>query len=180
MWYVVIFATFSSLFYVAPPIKYGHRALGEVFVLLNMGFAMTVGTYYALTGDVTLRIIMLSIPVGLMVAGILYFQSIPEIETDKAAGKHTLANVLGPIKAKQCFYAWWVVVWAVLALLWLAGYCSWFVFVGIAASMPFYVQAVGKVKAITTNWLELDAHGHFVRKMYLFLGLSLIIAVAML
>ena len=40
---------------------------------------------------------------GLMVAGILYYQSLPEIETDLAAGKRTLANILGKAKAELVF-----------------------------------------------------------------------------
>ena len=36
---LVLFAFLSSLFYVAPPIRYGYHSLGEVFVGINMGSA---------------------------------------------------------------------------------------------------------------------------------------------
>ena len=36
LWGLSLFAVASAVFYVAPPIRYGHRALGEVFVCLNM------------------------------------------------------------------------------------------------------------------------------------------------
>ncbi|MDR1395462.1 MAG: prenyltransferase, partial [Deltaproteobacteria bacterium] len=43
LWVVVMLAALSSIFYVAPPIKYGHRALGELSVFINMGLFMTMG-----------------------------------------------------------------------------------------------------------------------------------------
>lgn len=178
IWGIVIFAVLASFFYVAPPVKYGHRALGELFVFLSMGLVMTAGTYYTLTGLWKGEVLALSVPVGLMVAGILYYQSLPEIETDKAAGKHTLANVLGPHKAIGLFRLWWPVTWLIMLLLFWAGITSWPVLPGIGASIPFYVKAVRILKKEEKRgcWLDLDAHGHLIRKMYLVCGLSLVIA----
>lgn len=177
LWWVALFAMFSSFFYVAPPIRYGHRALGEVFVFLNMGIAMTGGTYYALTGHFDGRILALSLPVGLMVAGILYYQSMPEIETDKAAGKHTLANVLGPRWSVAALHAWWPAVWLMLLGLWISGQAAWPVLLGIAGSVPLHLKLTALVRRAGGDWLSLDGHGHFVRKMYLICGLSLIFGV---
>ena len=39
----ILFAFFSSLFYVAPPIRYGYHGLGELFVAINMGPIMVDG-----------------------------------------------------------------------------------------------------------------------------------------
>lgn len=177
IWGIIIFAALSSFFYVAPPIKYGHRALGEVFVFLNMGIVMTAGTYYVMTGVWSLKAVALSLPVGLMVAGILYYQSLPEIETDLAAGKRTLANVLGPQKAVLAFRLWWPVIWILLVLLFLGGAAAWPILAGIALSMPLYAKTVRLLKHVDNNWLSLDAHGHLVRKMYLACGLFLILGV---
>lgn len=178
IWGILFFALFCSFFYVAPPIKYGYRALGELFVFLSMGLVMTTGTYYALTGSWTGEIFALSIPVGLMVAGILYYQSLPEIETDKAAGKHTLANVLGARNALTLLYVWWPFSWFLLVLLFLFGFCSWLVLPGIGISALFYAKLLNCVKREGENWPALDAHGHLARKMYLVCGFFLILAVA--
>lgn len=180
IWAIVVFGILASHFYVAPPIKYGHRALGELFVFISMGLMMTAGTYYALTGTLSIAIISLSLPVGLMVAGILYYQSLPEIETDKAAGKHTLANVLGPHRAVLLFRLWWPVVWLLMLLLFLTGTSSWPVLAGIFASFPFYHKAVSLLKKAeqSGSWLFLDMHGHLIRKMYLICGAALILSIA--
>lgn len=179
IWGLVIFGVLASHFYVAPPIKYGHRALGEVFVFISMGLMMTAGTYYTLTGVWKAEVLALSAPVGLMVAGILYYQSLPEIETDKAAGKRTLANVLGPRKAIALFRLWWPCVWLLMFLLFLSGVCAWPALAGIAAALPFYQKSARllKLEEERKDWLSLDAHGHLVRKMYLVCGLALIFSI---
>jgi 1,4-dihydroxy-2-naphthoate octaprenyltransferase len=186
LWAISLFAAFSSLFYVAPPIKYGYHALGELFVFLNMGLVMVVGTYYCLTGNFSSRALALSLPVGLMVAGILYYQSLPEIESDKAAGKGTLVGALGAVRAVFLFTLWWPGIWFLLLTLWLAGACSWPVLIAIILCLPLHLRVcslVGKVAGsgaagAGADWLGLDAHGKFVRIMYLLCGLCLIWAVA--
>lgn len=45
LWGPVVFAVLSAVFYVAPPIRYGCRGYGELFVCLNMGFIMVMGSY---------------------------------------------------------------------------------------------------------------------------------------
>lgn len=178
---IVAFAIFSSLFYVAPPVKYGHRALGELFCFLNMGLVMVTGTYYTITGSFSSKVLALSIPVGLMVAGILYFQSLPEIETDKAAGKLTLAGYLGPEKAVFLYKLWWPAIWVLMLMLWFTSVCTWVVCVGILLSLPLHKKAAkllnDTLQQETPDWLALDAHGKLVRLMYLFCGLSMLFAV---
>lgn len=178
LWALVVFAALSSFFYVAPPIKYGHRGLGEVFVFLNMGLIMAAGAYIALTKNFNLHIIALAAPIAFMVAGILYYQSLPEIETDEAAGKYTLAVKLGPVRAAFLFRLWWPFVWILMANLWFAGLVAWPAILGVF-TCPFYLKATKKVET-ATNWLELDQHGHLVRKLYLANCLILITALAMI
>ncbi len=177
---VVLFGMVSSYFYVAPPIRYGYRALGELFVFLNMGLTMVGGTYYAMIGNLPSYIVALGIPVGMMVAGILYFQSLPEIESDKAMGKRTLANTLGPEKAIFLFKLWWPAIWGVLFILYLTRVCAWPVLLGIALCIPVHIQACRKVDSINGDWFSLDQHGKLVRIMYLVCGLSMLFGVALL
>ena len=89
LWGPVVFAVLSAVFYVAPPIRYGCRGYGELFVCLNMGFIMVMGSYAVMANGFSAQSLALALPVGLMVAGILYYQSLPEIETDLAdAGEY--------------------------------------------------------------------------------------------
>ena len=81
-----------------------------------------------------------------MVAGVLYYQSLPEIETDLAAGKHTLANKLGKDKAALVFKLWWPAVWLLLINLWACGLAGWPVFLGLSG-LPFYLTACRRINA---------------------------------
>lgn len=180
LWLLIVFAALSSFFYVAPPIKYGHRALGELFVLINMGLIMTGGTYLATSGQWDNRVLALALPVGFMVAGILYYQSLPEIDTDLAVGKHTLANVLGRSRATLAFILWWPLIWLLMINLWLAGLAAWPV-VFCLLTFPLHRAAIKKVQAAGEgDWLPLDRHGHLVRKLYFANGVILIASVAWL
>lgn len=178
LWGLVLFAAASAVFYVAPPIRYGHRGLGEVFVCLNMGFIMVAGTATVLTGRFFPASLALSLPVGLMVAGVMYYQSLPEIETDPAAGKQTLASRLGKEGAVLLFRLWWPAVWVLLLNLWACGLADWPVALGLL-TIPLHRRAVRLTRGALANgdWLSLDAHGHLVRKLYLCNGLALILGV---
>lgn len=179
LWAASLFAVASAIFYVAPPLRYGHRALGELFVCLNMGFIMVCASTSLLLQSFDPRSMALALPIGLMVAGVLYYQSLPEIDTDLAAGKHTLANRLGKDKAALVFRLWWPAVWLLLLNLWAAGLAGWPVALALSG-LPFYLRACRHIGAAQSgDWLPLDAYGHLVRKCYLLSGAALIAGVAL-
>lgn len=177
LWAAALFAVASAVFYVAPPVRYGHRALGELFVAVNMGLIMVCASVTLLLERFEPRSLALALPVGLMVAGVLYYQSLPEIETDLAAGKHTLANSLGKEKAAFLFKLWWPAVWILLLNLWAAGLAGWPTLLALLG-LPLHLRACRLVaEAGAGDWLPLDAHGHLVRAMYLISGAALILGV---
>ncbi len=92
---VMLFSFFSSVFYTAPPVKYGYHGLGELLVGINMGPIMTAGTASTLLGKISIEALWISIPIGIMVAFILYYQSISDIYDDAKVGKFTLAYRIG-------------------------------------------------------------------------------------
>ena len=177
VWILAILAGLSSLFYVAPPIKYGYRGLGEVSVFLNMGLVMVGGTFWVLAEHWDWRMIWYSLPVGLMVANILYFQSLPDMKTDRQVGKYTLAVLLGKARAARLFRLWWAAVYASLAGLGLSGLVGWPVWLSLV-TIPLFLKT-DRLVHTTEDWLELDRHGHLVRKLYMLNGLVLILAAAM-
>ncbi len=167
-------AFFSSLFYVAPPVRYGYHGLGELFVAINMGPVMILGSKWVLLGRVDWSALPVSLPIGLMVALILYYQSFPDIETDKAAGKRTLAVRLGKTGALKFLLAYWITIYASIAALTVAGYFSpiaWCVLITI----PILIK-LWKIIISTRDWVELDFHGKYVRIFYFVNGLILIAA----
>ncbi|MCC6382736.1 MAG: LLM class flavin-dependent oxidoreductase, partial [Dehalococcoidia bacterium] len=58
--------------YTAPPLQYKYHALGIPLVFLLMGPLMVEGSYFAVTGGWSGEALLLSVPVGLLVAAILH------------------------------------------------------------------------------------------------------------
>ncbi|MEE8384592.1 MAG: 1,4-dihydroxy-2-naphthoate polyprenyltransferase [Dehalococcoidia bacterium] len=86
----------AALGYVGGPKPYGYAGLGEVFVFIFFGLVATVGSRFVHDGRLPSgEAWRLAIPVGLLVTAILVVNNIRDIETDAAAGKRTLAVILG-------------------------------------------------------------------------------------
>lgn len=171
----VALSIFSSIFYTAPPIKYGYHGLGEVFAGINMGPVMVLGTYWIMTGHPSREAVLVSLPIGIMVAGILYYQSIPDMETDEAVGKITLTVRLG----RKGSYLGLIVQWAVVYLLILglaAGRILSPVAVACLVTIPIFWRLL-RIMPTVKNWQELDRHGHYIRKMYLINGTMIVLGI---
>jgi 1,4-dihydroxy-2-naphthoate octaprenyltransferase len=81
--------------YTAPPLEYKYRALGVPLVFVLMGPLMVVGTYFAVTGTWAAQALVLSVPVGLLVAAILHGNEWRDISEDTRAGIVTLSSRVG-------------------------------------------------------------------------------------
>ena len=172
---LVFFSGLSSLFYVAPPVKYGYRGLGEVSVFINMGLIMVGGSYWILSGSWDWAVLKAAVPVGFMVSNILFFQSLPDMDTDRRAGKMTLAVLSGKARATLLFKAWWAATYVGLILLNLSGQAGWFIWASLL-TLPIFFQA-DRLLVQTDDWQQLDSHGHLIRKLYLTNGLILILSI---
>ena len=91
--------------YTAPPLQYKYRALGVPLVFLLMGPLMVAGTYFAVTGLWSLQALVLSVPVGLLVAAILHGNEWRDIGEDTRAGIVTLSSRLGKERAHYGYVA---------------------------------------------------------------------------
>ena len=74
---------------------YGYRALGEVSVFLFHGVIAVCATVFIQLGRIPLIALVASVPVGLLVCALLVTNNLRDIPTDAAAGKRTLAVVIG-------------------------------------------------------------------------------------
>jgi 1,4-dihydroxy-2-naphthoate octaprenyltransferase len=81
---------FLSVFYTAPPLRLVHRGLGELCVALGFGPIMTIGAYYVQASSWSWEAIYASLPVGILIALVLYVNEVPDRPGDGAAGKRTL------------------------------------------------------------------------------------------
>ncbi len=89
-------AVVATLAYTGGPWPYGYHALGEPFVFVYFGLVAVIGTAYLQTGRVEGLYVVAALPVGTLIAAILVVNNLRDIATDRAAGKRTLAVILGP------------------------------------------------------------------------------------
>jgi 1,4-dihydroxy-2-naphthoate octaprenyltransferase len=81
--------------YTGGPRPYGYLGLGEVFVFLFFGLVTTVGTTFVETLRVTPLAILAGCAMGCLATAILVLNNLRDLETDRAAGKRTLATRIG-------------------------------------------------------------------------------------
>ncbi len=172
---LMLFSFFSSLFYTAPPIRYGYHGLGEVFVGLNMGPIMVAGTAASLAGAFSLSDWLVSVPIGIMVAFILFYQSLSDIEDDHAIGKLTVAVRLGQARAIWAVRIFYCA--AVLSMIALAEFemVSRLAYLSILTLWPAW--KIDRMISMSSDWRELHDKGGKVRLFYLVNGLLLILSV---
>jgi 1,4-dihydroxy-2-naphthoate octaprenyltransferase len=95
----------SGLAYTAGPWPIAYHALGELFVFVFFGLVAVAGTTFVQTGHVTPLALGAAVPVGLLCTAILIVNNLRDIETDRAAGKRTLAVLLGPGSTRVLYLA---------------------------------------------------------------------------
>lgn len=106
----------GGYFYTAPPFQLKFRALGLPLVFLLMGPLMTVGGYYAASGQWSPDALVLSIPIGLMVTAILHGNEWRDIREDTRAGISTLSSRIGREWAHYGYLALTIGAYVTLAL----------------------------------------------------------------
>jgi 1,4-dihydroxy-2-naphthoate octaprenyltransferase len=109
----------SGLAYTGGPWPFGYHGLGELFVFAFFGVGAVVGTHYVQAGGVSTLALAASIPVGALASAILVVNNVRDLETDRAAGKRTLAVRRGERAARRDYGALLAVAYAVPVLLWL-------------------------------------------------------------
>jgi 1,4-dihydroxy-2-naphthoate octaprenyltransferase len=85
----------SGVLYTAGPWALAYNALGDLFVFLFFGLVAVAGTYFVEARAVTVGAALVAIPVGALATAILVVNNVRDLETDRGAGKRTLAVVLG-------------------------------------------------------------------------------------
>jgi 1,4-dihydroxy-2-naphthoate polyprenyltransferase len=93
----------AGVLYKGGPRPYGYEGLGEVFVFLFFGVVAVTGSYFAQVERVTWEAFVLAVPVGLLASAILVVNNVRDLETDRRAGKRTLAVRLGRARTRTLY-----------------------------------------------------------------------------
>jgi 1,4-dihydroxy-2-naphthoate polyprenyltransferase len=123
----------AGVLYTGGPRPYGYEGLGELFVFVFFGVVAVVGSYYVQTEELRWEAFALAAPVGLLASAILVVNNVRDIETDRRAGKRTLAVKLGRDRARILFMAMVILAFAAPAATWACGGLSAWLLLTLAA-----------------------------------------------
>lgn len=171
-----IAAMLAALAYTGGPWPFGYHGLGDVFVFIFFGLVAVVGTYYVQAGAVTVAAVATAVPVGCTVTAILMVNNIRDIETDEAAGKRTLAVMIGRQPARWLFVATVAVAYlSAAALAPVDGFGAWTLLSWL--SIPL---AISPVRAVMTSidGPTLNSALRATARLHLALGVLLAIGLA--
>ena len=127
-------AIVAALLYTGGPWPYGYHGLGEVFVFAFFGLVAVGGTVYLQTGGLGALAILVSIAMGCLATAILVVNNLRDIDSDRRAGKRTLAVSLGRRFARLEYAALLGVAAAMPVAAWLAGLAGPTVLVALVAA----------------------------------------------
>jgi 1,4-dihydroxy-2-naphthoate polyprenyltransferase len=116
-----IAAVSSGIAYTAGPWPLGYHGLGDVFVFVFFGVVAVVGTFYLQAGRVSGSAVLASIPVAMLVTAILVVNNLRDVDTDRKAGKRTLAVRMGPNATRIQYSILVLGAYLIAAALWLVG-----------------------------------------------------------
>ena len=106
----------AGVLYTGGPRPYGYAGMGELFVFLFFGLVAVNGSYFVQVEELDWLPFGLSIAVGFLSTAILVVNNVRDIETDRRAGKRTLAVRLGRERTRRLFAGLVIGAFAVLPL----------------------------------------------------------------
>jgi 1,4-dihydroxy-2-naphthoate octaprenyltransferase len=95
----------AGVLYTGGPRPYGYEGLGELFVFLFFGIVAVAGSYFVQVQRLPWEAFVCAVPVGLLASAILVVNNVRDLETDRRAGKRTLAVRLGRERTRTLYAA---------------------------------------------------------------------------
>jgi 1,4-dihydroxy-2-naphthoate octaprenyltransferase len=137
----------AGVLYTGGPRPYGYAGLGEVFVFLFFGLVAVNGSYYVQLEHLDALPLGLSIAVGFLATAILVVNNVRDLETDRRAGKMTLAVRMGRANAVNLFRLLVLGAFVVLPISLVAGDASMLPLIGLLA-LPL---AIGPMRTLSNR-----------------------------
>ncbi len=101
--WIGIAGVFCGLFYTAPPFRLVRAIIGELSVGASMGPLMVLGAYIVQTQTVDWEPVFAGLPIGILVALILWINEFQDAPADASVGKNHLVVRLGRRRAATVY-----------------------------------------------------------------------------
>nr|WP_206832670.1 1,4-dihydroxy-2-naphthoate polyprenyltransferase [Alicyclobacillus fructus] len=107
-------------FYSGGPVPLAYTPFGEIAAATAMGPTIVLIAFYLQSGTVTLRALLVSIPIGLLIGAILFANNMRDMAQDAEGGRRTMVILIGRERGRvlfaSVFVAAYLVVVAMVAL----------------------------------------------------------------
>ncbi len=133
------FSIAAGVLYTGGPRPYGYAGLGEVFVFLFFGLVAVNGSYYVQLEELDALPLGLSIGIGFLSTAILVVNNVRDLETDRRAGKMTLAVRMGRANAVALYRLMVLGAFVTLPIALVAGDASMLPLIGLLA-LPLAIR----------------------------------------
>jgi 1,4-dihydroxy-2-naphthoate polyprenyltransferase len=128
------FSIAAGVLYTGGPRPYGYVGFGEVFVFLFFGLVAVNGSYYVQLEQLDALPLGLSIAVGFLATAIIVVNNVRDLETDRRAGKNTLAVRIGREAAVRLYVTLIAGAFVTLPIALVAGESSMLPLIGLLAA----------------------------------------------
>jgi 1,4-dihydroxy-2-naphthoate octaprenyltransferase len=135
----------AGVLYTGGPRPYGYEGLGELFVFLFFGIVAVVGSYFVQIQELPWQAFVCAVPVGLLASAILVVNNLRDIDSDRRAGKRTLAVRLGARRTRTLYAAMLAGAFASAPLPWAFGSMSAWLLLSWAA-IPLALRVARTVR----------------------------------
>lgn len=136
-WPVIVIGIASiaaGIAYTAGPFALAYIGLGDLAVFLFFGLVAVIGTDFVQSGVVRAESILAAIPVGGLATAILIVNNVRDVDSDRAAGKRTVAVLLGRGAARAEYITLLFAAYAIPVGLWARGLRSAWILLPLATA----------------------------------------------
>ncbi len=164
-----IIGIFLAIFYTANPFKIAYNTLGELAVGIAFGPLIVMGSYYVQAQNLSIREFLVSLPIGILIALILYINEFPDFEGDKKVGKRTLVVLLGKKNAIALYHFSLFFTYLVIILLIAFSFLPYICLI-VLISLPISIKAFIVSKRNFDKIYELLPANAYTVKLHSFIG----------
>ncbi len=147
-WFILVLSIIGGLTIVSYTEGLARIQLGELFAGLALGSLVVIGTYVAMTatpgmplsGIIPLKVILISIPPGILTSLLLLINEFPDVEADREGGRKHLVISLGRKKAAYIYAFGMFLTFGTILVLPLVGLASAWIYLALLP-MPLGIRA---------------------------------------
>ena len=175
---------FLAFFYTAPPFKFVSRGIGEIVIGICFGIFLTLGAFYIQVQLFAWEPVIMSLPVALLVAAILYINEFADFKADRDAGKHTLVVRLGRQRASILYVIVLTIVYLIVVFAVFFNITTWYSlmifstlplsYIGARYALRHYDMPMAMIPSNVTTIINHLLTGITLALAYLYLGLTVV------